>query len=177
MGMAKPACTSSQTFHSQIYLTLGFIIVNLILLVKQTSKIILTDRRVGKDRHELLRTLRLVLSEQRYRSSKQVAADAMGCTKATISAFAKNGTTPKGDTVARAAQMLDVSADYLLGLIDEPHGVVVNKELTSVEEQVVTLIRELNTEGADAALAMLTGLASQDIYKKSSTISANKKEA
>ena len=107
----------------------------------------------------------------------QVAADAMGCTKATISAFAKNGTTPKGDTVARAAQMLDVSADYLLGLIDEPHGVVVNKELTSVEEQVVTLIRELNTEGADAALAMLTGLASQDIYKKSSTISAHKKEA
>ena len=42
----------------------------------------------------------------------QVAADAMGCTKATISAFAKNGTTPKGDTVARAAMMLDVSADY-----------------------------------------------------------------
>ena len=51
----------------------------------------------------------------------QVAADAMGCTKATISAFAKNGTTPKGDTVARAAQMLDVSADYL-GLALHQHG-------------------------------------------------------
>lgn len=107
----------------------------------------------------------------------QVAADAMGCTKATISAFAKNGTTPKGDTVARAAKMLDVSADYLLGLIDEPHAVVVNKELSLTEEQAVALIRELNAEGTEAALAMLTGLAAQDIYKKAPAISNLPKEA
>lgn len=107
----------------------------------------------------------------------QVAADAMGVTKATISAFAKNGTTPKGDTVARAAQMLDVSADYLLGLIDDPHAVVVSKDLTATEEHAVVLIRELNTEGAEAALAMLAGLAAQDIYKKSPAISDFKKEA
>ena len=107
----------------------------------------------------------------------QVAADAMGVTKATISAFAKNGTTPKGDTVARAAQMLDVSADYLLGLLDDPHAVVVNKELSATEEHAIALIRELNAEGADAALAMLTGLAAQDIYKKSPEISDLKKEA
>ena len=107
----------------------------------------------------------------------QVAADAMGCTKATISAFAKNGTTPKGDTVARAARMLNVSADYLLGLIDEPHAVEVNKELTATEEQAVVLIRELNAEGTEAALAMLAGLAAQDIYKKSPAISDLKKEA
>ena len=107
----------------------------------------------------------------------QVAADAMGCTKATISAFAKNGTTPKGDTVARAAQMLDVSSDYLLGLIDDPHPVEVNKELSSTEEHAVALLRELNAEGADAALAMLAGLSAQDIYKKSPTNSDLKKEA
>ena len=107
----------------------------------------------------------------------QVAADAMGVTKATISAFAKNGTTPKGDTVARAAQMLDVSADYLLGLIDDPHAVEVNKELSSTEEHAIALIRELNVEGAEAALAMLAGLAAQDIYKKSPAVSDLKKEA
>ena len=107
----------------------------------------------------------------------QVAADAMGVTKATISAFAKNGTTPKGDTVARAAQMLDVSADYLLGLIDDPHAVEVNKDLSATEEHAIALIRELNAEGAEAALAMLAGLAAQDIYKKSPTISDIKKEA
>ena len=107
----------------------------------------------------------------------QVAADAMGCTKATISAFAKNGTTPKGDTVARAAQMLDVSSDYLLGLIDDPHPVVVNKELSSTEEHAIALLRELNAEGAEAALAMLAGLSAQDIYKKSPTNSDLKKEA
>ena len=107
----------------------------------------------------------------------QVAADAMGCTKATISAFAKNGTTPKGDTVARAAQMLDVSSDYLLGLIDDPHPVEVNKELSSTEEHAVALLRELNAEGAEAALAMLAGLSAQAIYKKSPAISDHKKEA
>lgn len=107
----------------------------------------------------------------------QVAADAMGVTKATISAFAKNGTTPKGDTVARAAQMLDVSADYLLGLIDDPHAVEVNKELSATEEHAIALIRELNAEGAEAALAMLAGLAAQDIYKKSSAVTDLKKEA
>ena len=107
----------------------------------------------------------------------QVAADAMGVTKATISAFAKNGTTPKGDTVARAAQMLDVSADYLLGLIDDPHAVEVNTELSATEEHAIALIRELNVEGAEAALAMLAGLAAQDIYKKSPAISDLKKEA
>ena len=107
----------------------------------------------------------------------QVAADAMGVTKATISAFAKNGTTPKGDTVARAAQMLDVSADYLLGLIDDPHAVEVSKELSTTEEHAITLIRELNVEGAEAALAMLAGLAAQDIYKKSPAVSDLKKEA
>ena len=107
----------------------------------------------------------------------QIAADAMGCTKATISAFAKNGTTPKGDTVARAARMLNVSADYLLGLIDEPHAVEVNKKLTTTEEQAVALIRELNADGTEAALAMLAGLAAQDIYKKSPAISDLKKEA
>ena len=107
----------------------------------------------------------------------QVAADAMGCTKATISAFAKNGTTPKGDTVARAAQMLDVSSDYLLGLIDDPHPVEVNKELSSTEEHAVALLRELNAEGSEAALAMLAGLSAQDIYKKSAANSDFKKEA
>ena len=107
----------------------------------------------------------------------QVAADAMGVTKATISAFAKNGTTPKGDTVARAAQMLDVSADYLLGLIDDPHEIVVDKNLTATEEHAVALFRELNCEGAEAALAMLAGLAAQDIYKKSPANSDLKKEA
>ncbi len=107
----------------------------------------------------------------------QVAADAMGVTKATISAFAKNGTTPKGDTVARAAQMLDVSADYLLGLIDDPHAVEVIKELSATEEHAIALIRELNSEGAEAALAMLAGLAAQDIYKKGAAISDIKKEA
>jgi len=105
------------------------------------------------------------------------AADAMGCSKATISAFAKNRTTPRGDFVAGAARMLDVSADYLLGLIDQPHEIEVESNLTQKEQELVRLLRELNDEGVDAAFAMLMGLHSQDIYKKGHLFESEEKRA
>ena len=107
----------------------------------------------------------------------QYAADAIGCTKATISAFAKNETTPRGEIVANAARMLDVSADFLLGLIDEPHPIETRQELTKDELEAVAILRNLNEEGIEAALAMLIGLNAQDIYKKDFATSDSKKEA
>lgn len=96
----------------------------------------------------------------------QAAAEQLGCTKANISAFAKKGTTPKGEVVAGAARMLDISADYLLGLIDEPLPIKAQDTLYMAEKEAVTMLRSLNTEGQEAAIAMLTGLQSQPIYKK-----------
>ena len=107
----------------------------------------------------------------------QTAADAIGCTKATISAFAKNSNTPRGDIVAGAAKMLDVSADYLLGLTDDPHPINVNLDLTKDEKEAVSILRELNEDGIEAAMAMLIGLNAQDINKKDSAVSESKKEA
>lgn len=96
----------------------------------------------------------------------QEAADKIGCTKATISAFAKNGTTPKGEFVAGAAQMLDVSADYLLGLINTKRPIHQHGDMTGTEIDVLKMLRSLNEEGVEAAIAMLSGLCSQEIYKK-----------
>lgn len=107
----------------------------------------------------------------------QAAADAIGCTKATISAFAKNSTTPRGDIVAGAAKMLDVSADYLLGLTDDPHPIELKQDLTKDEKAAVSILRDLNEEGIEAAMAMLIGLHAQDIYKKNSAPAESKKEA
>ena len=107
----------------------------------------------------------------------QSAADAIGCTKSTISTFSKTGLTPRGDIVAGAAQMLDVSADYLLGLCEAPHPIEVKAELTEAERNVLELLRNLNTDGWDAALAMLSGLSAQDIYKKGFETVAQQKEA
>lgn len=50
-------------------------------------------------------------------------AQQLGCTRSLISTWKKKGTTPNGETVANAARVLDVSADYLLGVIEDPHPI------------------------------------------------------
>lgn len=50
----------------------------------------------------------------------QKAAKMFGVTKASLSIWNTKGTTPMGDTVARIADQLHVSADYLLGRTDDP---------------------------------------------------------
>ena len=49
----------------------------------------------------------------------QSAANIIGVTKAALSTWKVRGTTPMGDTIARAADRLHVSADYLLGRTDD----------------------------------------------------------
>ncbi len=98
----------------------------------------------------------------------QAAADMLGCTKANISALAKNATMPRGEVIAGAAKMLDVSADFLLGLTDVPFALRESKQLPAGVKEILLLLQELNEEGQVAALAMVRGLAAQNIYKKCS---------
>ena len=98
--------------------------------------------------------------------SNQTTAEKLGCSQSNISRFAKSGVTPKGDIVANAAVMLNISADYLLGLVETPYPLKRDTELQKNEMKMLELIKGLNSEGKDAALAMLSGLAAQDIYKK-----------
>lgn len=98
--------------------------------------------------------------------SSQAAADKLGCSRTAICSFAKSGITPKGDIVAGAAHMLDISADYLLGLIEAPRPLQTPVVLTKEELAVITALRSLNEEGISAALAMLAGLSTQTNYAK-----------
>ena len=52
--------------------------------------------------------------------TSQGAADAMGVTKSTISSWDRKNVAPKGETVAKMADMLGTSTDYLLGRTDDP---------------------------------------------------------
>ena len=53
----------------------------------------------------------------------------------------ENGETePKGDVVAKIAQYLNVSTDYLLGLTDNPMGHTEN-DLTPKEQRVLAAMR------------------------------------
>lgn len=94
----------------------------------------------------------------------QLAADKLGCTKASISAFAKTGKAPSGSIVANAAKMLDVTADYLLEIIDLPRHF--NLDFTNKELEILYSLRELNPEAQDCAQAMIQGLLTKGIYKK-----------
>ena len=98
--------------------------------------------------------------------ASQETADKLGCTKSNISHLAKAGQTPRGDLVAKFAVMLNISADYLLGLTETPYPLMKDMELEQNELKMLDLFRNLNKEGQDAALAMLSGFAGQDIYKK-----------
>ncbi len=94
----------------------------------------------------------------------QFAADKLGCTKSSISAFARSGKAPQGSIIANAAKMLDVSADYLLNIIDTPRKI--NSDCTEKELEIFADIKELNTETQESLHAMISGLLNKEIYKK-----------
>lgn len=98
--------------------------------------------------------------------ASQDTANKIGCSRSAISAFSKSGINPKGDIVAGAANLLDVSADYLLGLIEVPRPLHSPVALTKEEWAVIESLRSLNEEGVSAALAMLAGLSTQANYAK-----------
>ena len=98
--------------------------------------------------------------------ASQDTANKIGCSRSAISAFSKSGINPKGDIVAGAANLLDVSADYLLGLIEVPRPLHSPVELTKEEWEAITALRSMNEVGVSAALAMLAGLSTQANYAK-----------
>ena len=103
--------------------------------------------------------------EQGILPSSQATAEKLGCSRSNISNFASTGITPKGEIVANAARMLNVSADYLLGLVEVPHPI--DNSTTPNDQIALDLFRRLNEDGQEAAIAMLNGLASGGIYKNS----------
>ena len=107
--------------------------------------------------------------------SSQAAAEKLGCSRSNISNFASSGITPRGDIVANAAKMLDVSADYLLGLVDNPRPI--DNDIRENEQDALNLFRLLNEEGQEAAIAMLNGLAMGGIYKNNDQSGAIQEQA
>ena len=95
----------------------------------------------------------------------QEAANKIGCSKSNISFLSRNGNIPKGEIVAGAAKMLNVSADYLLGLTNLPTPLQSDADISSVLQEALLLLRELNSDGQTAALAMMKGLSLHDMYK------------
>ena len=104
-----------------------------------------------------------------YPQSKY-AADHLGCARSNIGSLAKYGITPKGDIVAGAAKMLNISANYLLGLIDKPiplYDSVKYDSLSCEEMEMIKIMRNLNDKGREIAVDVVKGLEMQEKYSHS----------
>ena len=58
--------------------------------------------------------------EQGYKPASQQAADKLGTTRGTISAWKTSGNLPKTEFIISIANIYGVSVDYLLGRTDDP---------------------------------------------------------
>lgn len=101
--------------------------------------------------------------EQNISPVSQSAADSIGCSKSTISNLSKTGQTPKGDTIAGISNMLNISADYFLGLCPEP--VPIAKPISEEEIELINILSQLNHDGKLTLLALGRGLLTEPIYK------------
>jgi transcriptional regulator with XRE-family HTH domain len=68
-----------------------------------------------------------------------------------VAAYESGGRIPRADTLGRIAQSLQVSADYLLGLVPEPNGYV--SVLSSQERALLDTIEKGVSFNAIQALA------------------------
>lgn len=100
--------------------------------------------------------------------ASKYAAEQIGCSTANISAMSKRNITPKGEIIACACKFLNVSADYLLEIIDYPRPLY-NEDDNGMNETITDILdytKNLNEEGQEIVLALVKGIAIQDIYKK-----------
>lgn len=89
----------------------------------------------------------------------------------------KKGTIPNGEALSRLADYFECSTDYLLGRSDDPAPLSQKKEqptqsgpaleaLSSAEIQLLSLYRELNTEGKKKVQDFVQDLIDTGKYKK-----------
>lgn len=103
----------------------------------------------------------------------QKAADLFGISRSTISSWNTKNTFPKGETVAAIADALGVSADYLLGRIDNPIDYVnsapvaenLSRDYIGAVHDFASKFRMLDDVDKAKAEAYLDGLLSADKYR------------
>lgn len=109
-----------------------------------------------------------LMEEKGLDPGSQSSADMMGVTRSAISIWKRKGTTPKGDTVAKMADVLRVSADYLLGRTADPtdyarkgSGKVVP---IRAEPAIIKLYSRLDSADRMKAEGVIQGMLMQDKY-------------
>ena len=110
-----------------------------------------------------------IMEEKGLDPGSQTAADMMGVTRSAISIWKRKQSTPKGDTVARMADVLGVSADYLLGRTNDrtdyaKRGSSVAIPARKGKSKIVRLYTQLDAADRMKAEGVIQGMLMQDKY-------------
>lgn len=89
-----------------------------------------------------MRGERLKSRRERLGLSQQELGDRVGMAYQAISRYEANRSEPSAETLAKMAAALEVSADYLLGLVDEPATRLQEAELSALERKLVNTVRK-----------------------------------
>lgn len=81
------------------------------------------------------------MRERRQLTQKDLA-DRAGVHAQQVYKYEKNMSDPTGDILARLAKALDISVDYLVGLVDESSEHFSEDELTPMERRLIWAVRK-----------------------------------
>lgn len=116
-----------------------------------------------------------------YKPASQQAAEALGTTRGTISAWKTSGSPPKNEFLISIANVYHVSVDYLLGRTDDPTDYTApdvtadQKTIAALQKAsaadpvkatptVLALYNQLDAVDQGKAEAFMQGLLAQDKY-------------
>jgi len=101
-----------------------------------------------------MRNDRFKMLRERAKHTQESLAELIGRDIKQIWRWETGKASPSVEALIDIAKALGVSADYLLGLIDEP-SMVVSAELDEVEHEVIGLFRSLDTRGQVVTLQLM----------------------
>ena len=125
-----------------------------------------SDKKRKKMRRDRLRKRR---DEMGF--TQQELADVTSISIAQIQRYEdeEGTTTPSVDKLGALAKALDVSADYLMGLSDHPHGEVTFKDLSPEEQRLITAYRQSTNASDRVANVFFALTVDEDLMDELST--------
>lgn len=84
-------------------------------------------------------------------------AKSIGLSTATATKW-KNGSVPNGEALAKIADYLDCSVDYLLGKSDIPSRFYNEAEFSPLDRQLINLLSQLTDEQKQSILRLILSL-------------------
>ena len=114
----------------------------------------------------------MLCDDRRIDPCSKSTADALDVSKATISLWGKNDNVPKGDTIAKMADLLHVSADYLLGRTDNPRSYAEDHpsedQIAGADLRLLKLIQKLDDKDKGKLENLISGMLMADKYEAQS---------